>query len=150
MPIDKMPQGSRGGTFPRMFKWIMPLMVRLHRRSGDRSQGMDVLYLTTTGAKSGQRRTTPVARFEDGGGWVVVASAGGARNHPGWYHNVVAHPDQVEAELAGRRFPVEVTQLEGAERERVWARITSELPRFEGYLDKTDREFPILRLTPHT
>jgi deazaflavin-dependent oxidoreductase (nitroreductase family) len=150
MSIEKIPPGSRGGKFPRAAKWFMPILMWMHRRSGDRSQGMDILYLTTTGAKSGQRRTNPVARFEDGGGWVVVASAGGARNHPAWYHNIVAHPDQVEAELAGRRFPVTVTQLEGAERDRVWARVTSELPRFSGYTEKTDREFPILRLTPHT
>src|SRR4051794_10884969 len=69
------------------------LLMRLHSRSGDRFNGMDLLYLATVGAKSGQRRTNPVTRFDDGDGWVVAASAGGMAQHPGWHHNVVAHPD---------------------------------------------------------
>lgn len=148
MAIEKLPAGSRGGKFPRVFRFLMPLMMRLHRRSGDHSQDMDLLYLTTTGAKSGQRRTRPMARIADGGSWVVVASAGGAQQHPAWYHNIVAHPDQVEIEIGGKKQPVEVQQLTGEERERVWAKVVSELPRFEGYLAKTDRELPVLRLTP--
>jgi deazaflavin-dependent oxidoreductase (nitroreductase family) len=68
-------------------------MMRIHRRGGDRFQGMDLLYITTVGARSGRQRTNPVARFEDGqGGWHVVASANGAAQHPAWYHNVADLP----------------------------------------------------------
>src|SRR4051812_30411821 len=98
MSIEKPPRGTHGGRTPPGFvgKFVMPLMVKVHRRAGDQFKGMDLLYLTTVGAKSGQKRTTPVARFDDGGGgWVVVASAAGAASHPGWYHNLAAHPDQV-------------------------------------------------------
>jgi deazaflavin-dependent oxidoreductase (nitroreductase family) len=151
MAIEKPPTGTRGArTPPRLLGRVLgPLMVRVHKRHGDRFNGFPVLYLTTTGARTGQRRTTPVARFDDGrGGWYVVASAGGAAAHPAWYHNVAAHPDQVEVEFGGRRRPVRVEQLEGADRDVAWAQVVREVPRFASYPSKTDRELPVLRLTP--
>jgi deazaflavin-dependent oxidoreductase (nitroreductase family) len=114
MPVEKLPGGTRGTrTPPSLLGRVMtPLMVRFHRRAGDRFQGMDLLYLTTVGARSGTPRTTPVARFDDGeGGWFVVASAGGAARHPGWYHNIVAHPDEVRVEASGKDHRVQVDQL---------------------------------------
>jgi deazaflavin-dependent oxidoreductase (nitroreductase family) len=126
-----------------------PLMIRIHRRSGDRLQDQDLLYLTTLGAKSGKRRTNPVARFDDGApGWIIVASAGGAARHPGWYHNIVANPDQVRAEVSGTTHRVLVEQLDGEVRDRAWAAVIAASPRFEGYTKKTDRVLPVLRLTP--
>jgi deazaflavin-dependent oxidoreductase (nitroreductase family) len=128
---------------------MTPLMVRVHRRGGDRFNGMNLLYLTTVGARSGARRTVPVARFDDGaGGWFVVASAGGSAHHPAWYHNVVAHPDQVWAEVGGTPRRVDVDQLEGAARDTAWQQVTREAPNFQAYTTKTDRELPVLRLTP--
>ena len=151
MPVEKLPGGTRGTRQPPGFlaRLLMPLMIRIHRRSGDRFQGQDLLYLTTIGAKSGQRRTNPVARFDDGGGgWVIVASAGGTARHPGWYHNVAAHPDEVQAEVAGTTHRVAVEQLDGEARERAWATVVASQPRFGGYTEKTDRVLPVLRLTP--
>ena len=151
MPVQKLPAGTRGSRRPpRLIGKIMtPLLVRIHRRAGDQFQGMELLYLTTVGARSGERRTTPVARFDDGaGGWIVVASAGGTTTHPGWYHNIVAHPDQVSAEVSGTTHHVTVDQLEGEARERAWAVVVARSPRFEGYTAKTDRVLPVLRLTP--
>jgi deazaflavin-dependent oxidoreductase (nitroreductase family) len=128
---------------------MMPLMMRIHRRGGDRFAGMNLLYVTTVGARSGELRTNPVARFDDGqGGWIIVASAGGTATHPGWYHNIAAHPEQVWAEVFGTKHRVDVEQLQGEVRERVWTLVTQRAPRFEGYLTKTDRQLPILRLTP--
>jgi deazaflavin-dependent oxidoreductase (nitroreductase family) len=151
MPIHKSPGGTRGARTPPklLMKVLMPVMERIHRRSGDRFRGGDLLYLTTVGAKTGQRRTNPVARFDDGhGGWLVVASFGGAAQHPGWYHNIAAHPDQVWAEVAGVPHHVEAEQLAGAEHDAAWKSITAEQPSFDGYLAKTDRHIPVLRLTP--
>jgi deazaflavin-dependent oxidoreductase (nitroreductase family) len=151
MSVEKLPGGTRGSRQPPgwLGKIMMPMMMRVHRRQGDRFQGQELLYLTTVGAKSGERRTNPVVRFDDGaGGWVVVASAGGTANHPGWYHNIVAHPDQVQAEVSGRTHKVTVEQLEGAGREQAWTTVVSLSPRFEGYTEKTDRVLPVLRLTP--
>ncbi len=127
----------------------MPLMVRLHRWSGNRFQGMDLLYLTTTGARSGVERTTPLARFDDGqGGWFVVASAGGSAQHPAWYHNVAAHPDQVFVEVSGKRHRVAIGQLGESDYEQAWTEIVQRAPRFAKYRDTTDRQIPVLRLTP--
>jgi deazaflavin-dependent oxidoreductase (nitroreductase family) len=149
--IHKTPPGTHGGRpIPGLVgKLVIPVMLRIHKRSQDRFSGMDLLYLTTVGAKSGQPRTTPVARFDDGrGGWYVVASAGGAVSNPAWYHNLAAHPDQVVAEFGGQKHPVAVSQLAGAEREAVWQQVIAAAPNFKGYESKTDREIPIIRLTP--
>jgi deazaflavin-dependent oxidoreductase (nitroreductase family) len=72
----------------------------------------------------------------------------GAQQHPAWYHNIAAHPDQVWIEFGGTKQHVSVRQLAGDERSYAWERITEQVPRFKGYLDKTDRLLPVLRLTP--
>jgi len=152
MSIEKPRAGTRGGKTPPSLvnKLMMPVMMRIHRRGGDRFQGMALLYITTVGAHSGQQRTNPVARFEDGqGGWYVVASAGGAAQHPAWYHNLAAHPDQVWVEVGGTKRQVTVEQLSGDERSKVWQQVVvAQVPNFGGYPQKTDREIPVLRLTP--
>jgi len=151
MAIEKLPGGTRGSRTPPSLlgKIMTPVMVRIHRRSGDRFGGMDLLYLTTVGARSGARRTTPVARFDDGaGGRAIVASADGAAQHPSWYHNIAAHPDQVRVEVGGTEHRVLVKQLEGEERAEAWSRVVQHSNRFEGYTTKTDRRLPVLRLTP--
>ena len=151
MPIERLPSGTRGArTPPRpLLRFLMPLMERLHRRSGDRFRGGHVLYLKTVGARSGEPRTNPVARFDDGaGGWYIVASYGGAARHPGWYHNIVVHPDQVFVEVAAVKRRVAVEQLEGAARDEAWAQVTAKAPSFLDYTSKTDRQLPVLRLTP--
>src|SRR3954454_22963469 len=146
MSIEKPPPGTHGGRTPPSLisKLLMPVMMRLHRRAGDRFQGMDLLYLTTVGAQSGRQRTNPVARFDDGrGGWYVVASAAGAAQHPGWYHNVAAHPDDVSVEFGGTTRRVTVEQLEGEERDQAWAGIVQKSPSFGAYPTKTDRQIPV-------
>ena len=151
MTIRKLPSGTRGArTPPHLLGRVMtPLVVRVHRLTGDRMNGMDLLYLTTVGAKSGRARTNPVARFDDGaGGWWIVASAGGAAAHPAWYHNIVAHPDQVTVEVAKTRHRVQVEQLEGEPRAVAWRQITAKAPGFAGYETKTDRVLPVLQLSP--
>ncbi len=151
MPIDRLPGGTRGATMPprRFLAILMPVLKWVHRRQGDRFRGGDLLYLTTIGARSGERRVNPLARFDDGnGGWLVVASFGGAAKHPGWYHNVAAHPDRVWAEVGGVTRRVEAEQLAGPAYDAAWAHITSRAENFTGYREKTDRVIPVLRLTP--
>jgi deazaflavin-dependent oxidoreductase (nitroreductase family) len=151
MPISRSPGGTRGArTLPApIARVVMPMMQWVHRRTGDRFRGSDLLYLTTVGARSGERRTNPVARFDDGGGgWLVVASFGGAARHPAWYHNLSAHPDQVWAEVSGTTHHVHAEQLDDAAHGAAWARITARAPGFLAYADKTDRRIPVLRLTP--
>ena len=110
--------------------------------------GMNTLVLITTGAKTGQRRETLLGSFPDGDdAWLIVASFGGNAKNPAWYHNLAAHPDQVEIEVGGRKVKVTPAQLSGAERADAWQRIVAASPRYTGYETKTDREIPVIRLT---
>ena len=155
MSFQKTPGGTRGsrgaGASNPLSRFMMRMMTSWHRRSGDKFMGMDLLYLTTVGAKSGQKRQSTVSRFADGDdAWLVVASAGGSATNPGWYHNIAAHPDQVWIEFGGQQIPVTVAQLQGDARAAAWQRITAAQPRYAGYEQKTDRAIPILRLTRAT
>jgi deazaflavin-dependent oxidoreductase (nitroreductase family) len=76
-----------------------------------------------------------------------VASNGGSSRHPSWYHNLMAHPDQVWIEVAGRSVQATVEQLEGPSRDAAWQRIVASQPRFAGYERKTDRVLPVVRLS---
>src|SRR5262249_6681711 len=148
----KTPGGTRGARTPSLPSGLARLlgrmMIKRHRRKGDTFLGMDVLYLTTIGAKTGEKRQTAVARFPDGDdAWLVVASAAGAARHPAWYHNIAAHPDQVWAAVGDREFRVTPEQLDGERREQAWQRIIASQPRYAGYQRKTDRILPIIRLT---
>jgi deazaflavin-dependent oxidoreductase (nitroreductase family) len=145
--------GTRGRRTPRfaaaVSRLTRQLMIRKHRRDGDRFMGTDILYLTTIGAKTGQQRETPLSYFRDGdGAWLVLASAAGAANNPAWYHNVAAHPDQVWVATGGQHVRVTAEQLEGDRRAAAWQRILDASPRFASYQEKTDRVLPILRLVP--
>ena len=152
MSLDT-PAGTRGARMPGasspIARWMTRMMSRQHRRAGYKFQGMNVLFLTTTGRKSGQRHENPVAWFPDGDdAWLIVASAGGSARNPAWYLNMAAHPDQVWIELAGRKLRVTPQQLDGAVRDEAWQRITSAQPRFGKYQTKTDRTIPVIRLVP--
>jgi deazaflavin-dependent oxidoreductase (nitroreductase family) len=126
----------------------MSLIRVVHRLTGSKMGGRPLLYLTTVGAKSGQRRTAVVMPFPEGDdAWLIVASKGGAATHPAWFHNIAAHPDQVEVEVDGRKTAVTPQTLSGEERAAAWRRITSERPNFAVYETKTDRQIPVIRLT---
>jgi deazaflavin-dependent oxidoreductase (nitroreductase family) len=152
MSFQKTPGGTRGsrgaGNSNALMRGMMRMMTGWHRRSGDKFMGMDLLYLTTVGAKSGEKRQSTVSRFADGdNAWLVVASAGGSAHHPAWYHNIAAHPDQVWIEFGGQQHQVTAEQLDGDERAQAWQRITASQPRYAGYQQKTDRAIPVVRLT---
>ena len=153
MTFQKTPAGTRGKSMPGVHspisRWINNMMVRRAGKKQDgRFGGMDTLVLTTTGAKTGQRRQTLLASFPDGDdAWVICAAFGGNAKNPAWYHNIAAHPDQVEITVRGRKVAVTPVQLTGAERDAAWQHITATLPRFKGYETKTDRQLPVIRLT---
>ncbi|GAB2482224.1 nitroreductase family deazaflavin-dependent oxidoreductase [Promicromonospora xylanilytica] len=144
------PTGTRGARQPgRMFRWMNRLIMGRARRTGARTMGMNLLVLTTVGRKSGQPRETPLAWFAGpDGGWLVVASAGGAAANPAWYLNLAAHPDRVTVEQGGRKIAVTAEELHGTEREQAWQRITAEAENFSRYEQTTDRTLPVIRLMP--
>jgi deazaflavin-dependent oxidoreductase (nitroreductase family) len=111
--------------------------------------GFPVVLLTTTGAKSGLQRTTTLGGFADGDeAWLVVASNGGALNHPAWFINMVTNPDDIWLEVGKRKLKVRGESLKGAVRENAIRRIAATSARYAKYQDRTDREIPIVRLTP--
>ena len=128
--------------------WMDRQMARPSVRKVCSLFGFDVTILTTIGRRSRTERTYPVCWFPGkDGSWLIVAAAAGARVNPAWYYNIAAHPDQMQIEVDGRTVAVIAEQLHGTEREQAWQQIIAAAPRFSGYQDKTDREFPILRLT---
>jgi deazaflavin-dependent oxidoreductase (nitroreductase family) len=151
MSFQKTPagtRGARGAGSNAMTRTLMRAMMSWHKRSGDKFQGMDLLYLTTIGARTGRKRQSTVARFPDSdNAWLVVASAGGSAKNPAWYHNIAAHPDQVWVEFGGNDMRVTPTQLEGDARSQAWQQIIGSQPRYAGYQQKTDRAIPVVRLS---
>jgi deazaflavin-dependent oxidoreductase (nitroreductase family) len=126
-------------------------MSRRLRRKGGKMMGFNALVLTTKGAKSGARRTNPVGWFPGpDGSWLIVASAAGAARNPAWYYNIAAHPDDVTVEMDGRTIAVTAEQLHGADRDKAWQQITTAVPRFAQYEQKTDRVLPVIRLIPRS
>ena len=145
--------GTRGGRQPGgfAFRWGNQLMAGRVRKGRAKFLGFNALVLTTVGRKTGIERTTPVGWFPGpDGSWLIVASAAGAKGNPAWYYNLAAHPDQVQIEIDGRKVPVTAEQLHGAEREQAWQQVITAAPRFAQYQVKTDRELPIIRLTPRS
>ena len=113
-----------------------------------RFRGAPVLYLTTTGRKSGQRRTVPLLYVRDGDSWVVAASNGGADWTPAWWLNLQASPDDAVVEVDGRTVAVDGAEVGEDERSVWWDRLNETLPVFDGYQAKVRRQIAIVRLTP--
>jgi deazaflavin-dependent oxidoreductase (nitroreductase family) len=111
--------------------------------------GSPALVLTTIGAKSGIEHAAVLGGFPDGeNAWLVVASKGGSATHPAWFFNVARNPDKVWFQVGNRKMRAHVESLQGKEREDAYARVVAVAKGYGGYLKKTDREIPVLRLTP--
>lgn len=140
------------GPLRRLSLWFQRTMnartVARIRRKGGHMMGMDTFILHTTGRRTGAPRETPLASFPEGeNSWVVIASGGGDR-HPDWYANLMAHPGQVAVEISGSEpRPVRPHRLHGDERAQAWNRIIGEQPRIGKYQRKSEREYPLVRLT---
>lgn len=153
------PRGTKGTNMPGaafLMRLAKPLMERqvesIRRAPGPEpksAMGLPVILLTTVGAKTGKEHTQVLGGFQDGpDAWLVVASKGGAATHPAWFINVAKNPDKVWIQIGNRRMHAHVESLEGAEREKAYARVVAVAPRYADYLKKTDREIPVLRITP--
>ena len=111
-----------------------------------RFRGGDLLYLTTVGRRSGQERTTPLLYLRDEGRWIVAASNGGADWEPGWWLNLRAGtPARIEVD--GVVTEVVGTEVDGAERDRLWAGLNGVLD-YEAYQRKVSRRIAVVALTP--
>lgn len=107
--------------------------------------GRSLLLLTTTGAKTGEERTNPLAYSRDGDRLVIVASKGGAPRNPDWFHNLRAHPE-VSVELGPEKFRARATVADDAERRRLYDQHAAKMPAFADYEKKTARKIPVVVL----
>jgi deazaflavin-dependent oxidoreductase (nitroreductase family) len=108
--------------------------------------GAPVVLRTTSGAKTGRHRVTPVVALPaDSEVLYVFASKGGAPTNPDWYHNLLAHPE-VEVEFGEERYPATARPVTGAERDRIFAEQAARFPAFAGYQRSTSRVIPVVEL----
>ncbi|HYQ11768.1 MAG TPA: nitroreductase family deazaflavin-dependent oxidoreductase [Gaiellaceae bacterium] len=104
-----------------------------------------ILLLTTAGRRTGQETTTPLIYTLDGDTPVIVASQGGAPDHPGWFKNLVKDPD-VGVQIKSEKFRARARVAEGEERERLWELMNEVWPHYDEYATRTDREIPVVVL----
>ena len=131
-----------------------PADTLVHRVTGGRATlsswlaGVELVMLTTTGARTGRRRTLPVLGLRDGAALVVIASNFGRPRHPAWYHNLRAHP-RASVTVDGVTRTLEARELAGAERDRQFRRAAAIYPGFEYYRRwAAPRRIPVVRLEP--
>ena len=145
MPVD-------GEYVPSPAAWVRN-QVELYESSGGtqgltlRETGLPVVIVTNRGARSGKVHKTPVMRVEHDGRYAMVASKGGAPDHPLWYHNVRANP-LVELQDGPRKQDMIAREVGGAEREDWWERAVAAYPPYAAYQQKTTRQIPVFVLEP--
>jgi deazaflavin-dependent oxidoreductase (nitroreductase family) len=123
--------------------------VRRYRQTdgaeGHDWQGTTVLILTTTGRRSGEPRSTPLIYGKRGNDYVVVASKGGAEEHPDWYLNLVEQAE-VDVQVRGDRFKAQARTATRDERPDLWRTMTERWPAYDEYQRKTARQIPVVVL----
>lgn len=134
-------------------RWVAPLeapVIKATRGRMKLSQGVPVLVLTSTGARSGKQYETPLAYFTDGDDVVLIASNYGRDSHPSWYHNLLAHPE-CELHIGPRGGRFVAREATGADRDRLYAMAADRLNKgWNVYEQRTEgiRTIPVLRLSP--
>jgi len=143
----------QGEYVPSAAAWVRD-QVEAYERSGGREAntlrdtGLPVIIVTMRGNKSGNVRKVALMRVEHDGEYALVASKGGAPEHPVWYHNLKAHPDEVTIQDGPAPMPVTVREVSGEERTIWWKRAVAAYPPYAEYQEKTDREIPVFVASP--
>ena len=129
-------------------EWVRD-QVEAYERSGGREAntlldtGLPVVIVTMRGNKSGKVRKVALMRVENDGDYALVASKGGAPEHPVWYYNLRAHPDEVLVQDGPEPFEARVREVDGAERTQWWERAVAAYPPYAEYQERTDRKIPV-------
>ena len=108
-------------------------------------EGMDLLLVHTTGAKSGKLRINPTAYYQQGNEYIIAASNGGADNHPDWYRNLVANPNVI-VEVGTETFATLAEVPKEPERSELFGKLAGKYPKFAEYEAKTERKIPVIKL----
>lgn len=137
-------------AFARIAPHVIPAMDRtVHRLTRGKvllsAQMLPGVILTSTGARSGQARRSPLACMPEEGGWVLVGSNFGRAGHPAWTHNLIAHPD-AEINWKGEEIPVTARLLAGEERAEVWKTALVFWPPYATYQKRIEREIRLFRV----
>lgn len=142
------------GTYvPSTSKWVRD-QIETYERSGGteantlRESGIPVIIVTMKGKSSGNVRKIALMRVEHEGDYALIASMGGAPTNPGWYHNLVADPENVELQDGPAPFAVSVREVTGDERALWWDRSVAVFPNYAEYKKKTARTIPVLIASP--
>ena len=135
------------GLGSTLFRTVIAGNVWIYRRSGGRigSQNRKLILLTTTGRKTGLKRTTPLLAVPNGENLLVAASAGGSDTNPGWYHNLMANP-AVEVERGRTKYSMTARVAGPDERPELWSFFVERAPQFARYESRTRREIPVVEL----
>jgi F420H(2)-dependent quinone reductase len=141
------------GTYePSPSEWVSE-QVREYEASGgaegNTMRGVPVIILWTRGRRSGTVRKTPLMKVRDGDRYAVVASMGGAPEHPQWYANITAEP-RVSLQDGPEVRDFVAREVTGEEKAAWWSKATAVWPDYDAYQEKTDREIPLLVLEPAT
>jgi deazaflavin-dependent oxidoreductase (nitroreductase family) len=125
--------------------------VHVYRTTGGRLggsyRGAPMLLLDHVGRRTGARRTTPLIYARDGEDLVLVASNGGAKRAPAWFHNITA-AGEAKVRVGGERRAVTVSVAPASERSRLWPKAAAVWPLYDDYQRRTEREIPIVVLSP--
>jgi deazaflavin-dependent oxidoreductase (nitroreductase family) len=137
---------------PSPSQWVRDQVAEYEESGGERANtlrdtGLAIVIFSTRGNRSGKVRKTPVMRVEHDGEYALVASKGGAPEHPVWYYNLLAHPDEVALQDGPEPFDVTVRQVSGEERRVWWRRAVEAYPSYADYQKKTSREIPVFVAT---
>lgn len=134
-------------TLPIDLKAHNSRVIEQFRASGG-NFSRPMLLLTTTGARTGRKHTTPMMYLPHGDDLLVVASNAGARRHPDWFHNLVAHPE-VTVEAKGDTYQATAVVPDGEERDRIFAGIVEKYPFFADHQASAGRTIPVVILRRH-
>ena len=138
---------------PSPEKWVRDQVAEYEASGGERGNtlmdtGMPVIIVTHRGNKSGKVRKTPLMRVEHDGEYALIASKGGAPEHPVWYHNLTADPTAVAIQDGPEPFDAVVREVTGDERAAWWERSVAAYPPYADYQEATDRLIPVLVAAP--
>lgn len=149
--VRTMAKGKAGGWIAlNVANKIDPFLMRATRGLVKVPSGVPTILLTHTGAKSGTRRTTPLAYFTDGPNVVLIASQTGKPTHPAWFHNLMANPD-IELWARGRGGAYRAREADGEERDRLWKLAATMYPGYDDYqrrADRAGRRIPVVVCEP--
>jgi F420H(2)-dependent quinone reductase len=143
-----------GEYVPSAAKWVRDQVEAYERTGGQeantlRDTGLPVIIVTMRGNQSGKVRKIALMRVTHGGEYALVASKGGAPEHPVWYHNLKAHPDEVIIQDGPTPFEARVREVSGDERAAWWERAVAAYPPYADYQRKTSREIPVFVASPN-